>query len=138
VPLPVRQVKGAHGYLFPKNFKVPPSHLGLEHGGLLNWLQPLSNTMPVFAAQLAATQEYLHKMQLVPRVATAEQGDASQDDALYCEACRAQLHVTARGVCANPACEIVCCAQCLRMVGQEQFCASCVEAAFDDGEQAES
>jgi len=35
--------------------------------------------MPVFAAQLAATQEYLQRMNVVPRVATAEQIDVYQE-----------------------------------------------------------
>lgn len=77
--LSARQVKGKHGYLFPKKFKVPPGHLGLQHGGLMNWTEKLSSTMPVFAAQLAATQEYLQRMNVVPRVATAEQIDVYQE-----------------------------------------------------------
>jgi hypothetical protein len=72
------QVRGAHGYLFPKNFKVPPAYLGLEHGGIMNFTQPLSSSMPVFAAQLAVTHEYLQKMGVVPPTATVEQSDAHE------------------------------------------------------------
>lgn len=72
-------MKGKYGYLFPKDFKVPAGHLGLDHGGILNWTEKLSSTTPVFAAQLRLTQEILERMGVVPPVATAEQSDVHQE-----------------------------------------------------------
>ena len=127
-----RQVKGAKGYLFPRKFKVPSAYLRAELGGLMNWTQPLSSNMPVFAAQLAATQEYLQRMNLVPRTATAEQ---EEDAALFCEVCNTQLDIATRGTCCNPVCENVSCPQCLCTRGGETYCKLCSEAL--DEEQAE-
>ena len=70
------QVKSSVGYLFPKDFKVPKAYLGVEHGGILNWTVPAAADMPVYAAQLAAAQDYLTRMGLHAPSALAEQGNA--------------------------------------------------------------
>ena len=132
------KVKGQKGYLFPKDFNVPRAWLGVEHGGILNWTAQLSSSMPVFAAQLSATQEYLERMQLVPAMAMAEQSAAMQgeeeDVILYCESCLNRLG-TDRVRCINPACEITCCPACICDVDGEPLCLLCAaasDAAGDD------
>ena len=99
---------------------MPARHLGLEHGGILNWAVPLTSRTPVFAAALQATQEFLERMDVVPRGAFAEQSALDVEDSipLHCEAC-AQLLGEGRVACGNPECEIVCCPSCVREIDGE-------------------
>lgn len=125
-----KNVRNTQGYLFPKGYQPPATFLGIESGGLINWTMPPSSTMPVYAAATRAATEYLQRMGLEQ---LSEADDQSEDCVSRCEACTNLIGSSGHAMCANPLCDIVLCADCKTVDGDDVFCSGCA-GSQDDSE----
>jgi hypothetical protein len=133
------QVKSTYGRLFREGYKPPAAHIGAGHGGILNWTRRFSSSMPLFAAQVAAAQEFLERGGLVPRSqGTTEQAGAGAEDlTTHCELCASQLPTQGVRISCT-CCDIVMCQGCT-VERQEQFvCRICNECLQDEEAEAGS
>ena len=123
------QVESPNGRLFPKGWRPPAAHLGIGHGGVLNWTAKFHSGTPLFAAQVSAAQEFLERAGVIPRSAGLSEQAGSTDAhfVTHCEVCTKALSSAASGGRVScEACELVVCPGCVSRSGRFAPAVCCV------------